>query len=128
MGAPRDPNGRARFIPARLLLLKVARQLLEDEMSPTRTDSDMMDFEPVPQDVRAPRFAVTACRVWGFFCAALLIAAVLVEISRVEMTTWPIPWREYLAWICFDALFLLGAYAGFDFLCGARCDETKQDD
>jgi len=94
-------------------------------MSPTRTDSEMMDFQPVPKDLKAPRIAVTACRVWGFFCAAMLIAAVLVEISRLEMTTWPIPWREYLAWICFDALFLLGAYAGFDFLCGARCDDKE---
>lgn len=75
--------------------------------------------------VKAPKAAVVACRAWEVFCAAMLVICVTFQMMRLMSSSSVVRWSDLVAWVCFDALFVLGAYAGFEFLCGGTCDDEK---
>ena len=90
-------------------------------MSPSQGQVEW-DDESGEQDFKPHRLAIVACRAWEVFCAAMFLICVGMQSARL-FDDRAIRWREIVAWVCFDALFLLGAYAGFDFLCtGKRGD------
>jgi hypothetical protein len=74
--------------------------------------------------IKAPKAAVVACRAWEVFCAAMLVICVTFQVTRL-MGSSVVRWSDLVAWVCFDALFVLGAYAGFEFLCGGTCRDEK---
>jgi hypothetical protein len=78
--------------------------------------------EPIEAEIKPNRLAVMACRTWGYFCAVMLALCIVMEAMKLGGHWGPVRWRDIVAWVCFDALFLLGAYSGFQFLCDSHCD------
>ena len=84
-----------------------------------------VEDEVIVEEIKPNRLAIAACRVWEVFCAVMLALALTLEIRRAAFVARPVRVSEIVAWVCFDALFLLGAYAGIDFLCGnGQCDQS----
>jgi len=73
-------------------------------------------FEPHP-------WALALCRAWEILCAGLLTISVLLQVRRFIFSTSPANASEVVGWLCFDALFLLGGYAGYQLLCNANCQK-----
>ncbi len=63
--------------------------------------------EPVPQEVKPHRLVVRSVQVWGLFCAAMFLLALVMEAMRLRQNPNPVRWREIVAWVSFDALFFL---------------------
>lgn len=74
--------------------------------------------EPAPPDAKPYRIVVRGVQVWGLLCAALFLLALFMEAMRLRQNANPVRWREIVAWVSFDALFFLGAYAAIRFLIG----------
>jgi len=87
-------------------------------------ESAELDFQPATAEVKPHPWAVLTCRAWGIFCATLLAVSVLLQVRHLVLSPSPATTSQVVAWLCFDALFLLGAYAGYELLCdGNRCDD-----
>ena len=96
-------------------------------MSPIDVQDPTLEFEPVPEDAKPHPWAMATCKVWGALCATLLAVAVVLEVRRFVFSPAPVSTREAVAWLCLDALFLLGAYAAFDLMCVGRRDNRQHD-
>ncbi|HEX8525137.1 MAG TPA: hypothetical protein VF669_22995 [Tepidisphaeraceae bacterium] len=84
--------------------------------------------EVMVEQIKPNRLAIVACQVWQVFCGVMFALCVTLEIRRAAFVARPVPVSEIVAWVCFDALFLLGAYAGLEFLCGNDCTTTNDND
>lgn len=95
----------------------------------TRLPTDASyDRDAMVEPIKPNRLAIVACRTWEVFCALMFVLCVTLEIRRAAFVARPVRVSEIVAWVCFDALFLLGAYAGIDFLCGnGRCDRDEDE-
>jgi hypothetical protein len=83
------------------------------------TDSALEASKPHP-------WAARICRTWSVLCATLFALSVIVQVRRLVLSTAPAPASEVIAWLCFDALFLLGAYAGYELLCDPECCDSAE--
>jgi hypothetical protein len=84
--------------------------------------------EPIEPQAKPHRLLVRGVQVWGLLCAVLFFLALYMQWMRVQGSGKPIRWREIVAWVCFDALFFLGAYAAFRLLCGGSGTDSSDDD
>ena len=77
----------------------------------------------VARQVEPHPWAVALCRAWEVLCAVLLTVSVILQVRLFVFSPSPATAREVIGWLCFDALFLLGAYAGYQLLCNANCQK-----